>query len=70
MMRYFHFIDKRTYNGSSVQVLVTDILFNDIALFHFMEFMESEGQRPVVEFWMSANNFQQSVQRSGSSTII
>jgi len=44
-------------------VMATDILFNDIALFHFMEFMESEGQRPIVEFWMAANNFQQSLQR-------
>ncbi len=28
-----------------------------------MEFMESEGQRPLVEFWMAANNFQQSIER-------
>ena len=37
--------------GPVYQVRMTDILFNDIALFHLMEFMESEGQRPVIEFW-------------------
>jgi len=44
-------------------VTVSDILYNDIALFHFMEFMESEGHRSLVEFWISANNFQQSMKR-------
>lgn len=45
------------------QVFITDILFNDTALFHFMEFMESLSQRPLVEFWMAAINFQQSIER-------
>jgi len=31
-----------------------------------MEFMEAEGQRAVVEFWMSAHNFQQSIARSNN----
>jgi A-kinase anchor protein 10 len=45
------------------QVLITDVLFNDTALFHFMEYMEGEGQRPLVEFWMAAVNFQQAIER-------
>jgi hypothetical protein len=28
--------------------------------------MEAEGQRAVVEFWMSAHNFQQSIARSNN----
>lgn len=50
------------------KVFVTDILFNDMALFHLMEFMESEGQRPVIEFWMAANNFNHSNHGAGLST--
>ncbi|XP_023340768.1 A-kinase anchor protein 10, mitochondrial isoform X2 [Eurytemora carolleeae] len=43
------------------KLVITDLLYNDVALFHLMEFMEAEGQRAVVEFWMSAHNFQQSI---------
>jgi len=46
---------------TSGQVYLTDILYNETALFHFMEFMESENRRSVVEFWMAANNFHQSL---------
>jgi len=53
-----HQVDVLTGSGSKVHV--TDILFNDMALFHLMEFMEAEGQRPLIEFWMAANNFQHS----------
>ena len=44
------------------KVYLTDILYNETALFHFMEFMETEGRRAVVEFWMAANNFHQSLE--------
>ena len=41
------------------QVYLADILYNDTALAHFMEFMETMGKRHIVEFWMTANNFHQ-----------
>jgi len=48
------------------QVYLTDILYNDTALSHFMEFLESENKRPVIEFWLAATNFQQSVNSENS----
>ena len=41
------------------QVYLADILYNDTALAHFMEFMETMGKRHIVEFWMTATNFHQ-----------
>ena len=41
------------------QVFLADILYNDTALAHFMEFMETMGKRHIVEFWMTATNFHQ-----------
>ena len=41
------------------QVYLADILYNDTALAHFMEFMETVGKRHIVEFWMTATNFHQ-----------
>eukprot|EP00090_Calanus_glacialis_P002506 TRINITY_DN11880_c0_g1_i1.p1 TRINITY_DN11880_c0_g1~~TRINITY_DN11880_c0_g1_i1.p1 ORF type:complete len:656 (-),score=205.40 TRINITY_DN11880_c0_g1_i1:231-2198(-) len=43
------------------QVYLTDILYNDTALSHFMEFLESENKRPLIEFWLAATNFNQTV---------
>ena len=48
------------------QVLIADILYNDTALSHFMEFMENQSKRLLMEFWLTATNFQQS-SRSDSS---
>jgi len=48
------------------QVYLTDILYNDTALSHFMEFLESENKRPVIEFWLAATNFQQSINSENS----
>ena len=41
------------------QVYLADILYNDTALAHFMEFMETMGKRHIIEFWMTATNFNQ-----------
>ena len=41
------------------QVYLADILYNDTALAHFMEFMETMGKRHIVEFWFTATNFHQ-----------
>ncbi|GAB6030002.1 A-kinase anchor protein 10, mitochondrial [Chamberlinius hualienensis] len=38
-------------------VTIVDILYNENALVYFMEFMEQEGQRELVEFWLTVDNF-------------
>ena len=42
-------------------VTIQGVLNHDVLLFHFMEFMETEGraERALVEFWMTAKNFAQ-----------
>lgn len=49
-----------TCDGGS-GVTIGGLLHNEMLLFHFMEFMESEGrsERGLLEFWMTANNFRQ-----------
>ncbi|KAJ9593957.1 hypothetical protein L9F63_014598 [Diploptera punctata] len=44
---------------TSGNVVLADILFNETALFYFMEYMEQEGNQSLVEFWLAAVNFQQ-----------
>ena len=46
------------------QVDIADILYNDTALSHFMEFMETQSRRSLMEFWLTATNFNQSSSRS------
>ena len=48
------------------QVLLADILYNDTALSHFMEFMETKSKRSLMEFWLAATNFHQT-SRTGSA---
>lgn len=50
---------------TSGEVHLTDILYNDTALFHFMEFLEARGQRVVMEFWLAATNFSMSGREGG-----
>jgi len=50
------------------QVYLTDILYNDTALSHFMEFLESENKRPLIEFWLAATNFNQTVNSANSNS--
>lgn len=44
---------------TSGNVYLSDILYNETALFYFMEFMEQEHNQNLLEFWMSAENFNQ-----------
>ncbi|CAG9819404.1 unnamed protein product [Phaedon cochleariae] len=50
-----HQIDVLTSGG----VILDDILYNETALFYFMEYLEQENQRGLLEFWIAASNFQQ-----------
>ncbi|XP_028146837.1 A-kinase anchor protein 10, mitochondrial [Diabrotica virgifera virgifera] len=40
-------------------ISLDDILYNETALFYFMEYLEQENQRSLLEFWIAASNFQQ-----------
>lgn len=44
---------------TSGKVYLADILYNDTAIFYFMEFMEQENAIKLFQFWMAAENFQQ-----------
>lgn len=44
---------------TSGNVVLEDILYNETALFYFMEYLEQENQRLLLEFWIAATNFQQ-----------
>lgn len=44
---------------TSGNVVLDDILYNETALFYFMEYLEQENQRCLLEFWVAASNFQQ-----------
>ena len=42
--------------------MISDIVFNETALSHFMEFMETQSKLSLMEFVLSAINFHQSLQ--------
>ncbi|GIX70495.1 a-kinase anchor protein 10, mitochondrial [Caerostris darwini] len=42
---------------TSGNVFLADVLYNDSVLFFFMEFMEQEGVRHLVDFLLTADNF-------------
>ncbi|XP_044271586.1 A-kinase anchor protein 10, mitochondrial [Tribolium madens] len=44
---------------TSGQVALEDILYNETALFYFMEFLEQENSCSLLEFWIAATNLQQ-----------
>lgn len=44
---------------TSGNVVLDDILYNETALFYFMEFLEQENNRSLLEFWLAATNLQQ-----------
>lgn len=56
-----HQLEVFTRDGGS-GVSIKGLLHNDSLLFHFMEFMESEGKSELMllEFWMAAVNFEKS----------
>lgn len=43
---------------TSGDVVLDDILYNETALFYFMEFLEQEHNSQLLEFWIAASNFQ------------
>lgn len=44
---------------TSGNVTLEDILYNETALFYFMEYLEQENNRNLLEFWLAATNFHQ-----------
>lgn len=52
-------------DGENVRIV--DILQNEMALFYFMEFMEVEGKRQYVDFWLGAMNFKRQLVPSTSN---
>ncbi|XP_031553364.1 A-kinase anchor protein 10, mitochondrial-like [Actinia tenebrosa] len=56
---YFkHQLDILTSN----KVFLSDIIYNQHAMFYFMEFLEQEDVRHMLEFWLTADNFQSLLQ--------
>lgn len=47
---------------SNDQINLNDILFSETALFYFMEFLEQENKRIMLEFWVSAKHFKQNLE--------
>lgn len=52
---------------TSGNVQLADILYNETAFFYFMEFMEVENKRNLLDFWMSVVNYKQNLVEKGSS---
>lgn len=46
---------------TSGNVQLADILYNETAFFYFMEFMELENKRELLDFWMSAISYKQNL---------
>ncbi|RLU15023.1 hypothetical protein DMN91_012910 [Ooceraea biroi] len=46
---------------TSGNVQLMDILYNETAFFYFMEFMELENKRELLDFWMSAMSYKQNL---------
>ncbi|XP_026804615.1 A-kinase anchor protein 10, mitochondrial [Rhopalosiphum maidis] len=51
------------------QVTLGDILLCDGLLSYFMEFLDSEGCRSIVEFWLAATNFKSCVEQLKSTSV-
>lgn len=52
---FYHCHCMETLTGDAVHV--ADILYNEAALFYFMEFVEQDHRREYFDFWISAVNF-------------
>lgn len=46
---------------TSGNVQLADILYNETAFFYFMEFMELENKRELLDFWMSTVSYKQNL---------
>ncbi|XP_058791603.1 A-kinase anchor protein 10, mitochondrial [Phymastichus coffea] len=51
---------------TSGNVQMADILYNETAFFYFMEFMEIENKRELLDFWMTAMNYKQILLEKGA----
>ncbi|XP_028400711.1 A-kinase anchor protein 10, mitochondrial-like [Dendronephthya gigantea] len=47
---------------TSGKVFLADIMYNDDAMFYFMEFMEQEGKSYLLAFWFAVDSFCQELQ--------
>ncbi|ESO83252.1 hypothetical protein LOTGIDRAFT_133668, partial [Lottia gigantea] len=47
------------------KVDLPDILYNEMALFYFTEFLEQEGGSDLLQFWMAVDNFQKHLKSQG-----
>ncbi|XP_046841261.1 A-kinase anchor protein 10, mitochondrial-like [Xenia sp. Carnegie-2017] len=47
---------------TSGRVFLADIMYNDEAMFYFMEFMEQEGKSYLLAFWIAADAFREELQ--------
>lgn len=56
-MRSVHYCKHQISVLTSGKLTLEDVIYNETALFYFMEFMEQEGHRHLLEFWMMADNF-------------
>lgn len=52
---FYHCYCTEMLTGDAVHI--ADILYNEAALFYFMEFVEQENQREYFDFWISAAHF-------------
>lgn len=43
--------------NTGTNLTITDILYNELALFYFMEFLEIEQNREYLDFWLAAMNY-------------
>ncbi|KAL3270082.1 hypothetical protein HHI36_009140 [Cryptolaemus montrouzieri] len=50
---------------TSGNIVLEDILNNETALFYFMEYLEQENERNLLEFWIAATNFQHQLLHQG-----
>ncbi|KAG7203317.1 hypothetical protein KM043_010405 [Ampulex compressa] len=53
---------------TSGNVQLADILYNETAFFYFMEFMELENKRELLDFWMSAISYKQNLLEKKQAT--
>jgi len=54
---------------TSAKLTLSDILYYENALVHFMEFVEIEGGLPLIQFWLLVENFSKLLRYSGDGNI-
>ncbi|XP_067671793.1 A-kinase anchor protein 10, mitochondrial-like [Haliotis asinina] len=77
----FHRMGKEYYSGfldseyhckhqvdvlTSGKVYLADVLYNELALSYFMEFLDTEDACHLLQFWLAADNFQQHLASQGT----